>query len=283
MDGKNKKQKLLVLIDFTQNSYRALKYAISLAKVINGKILLLYVALPKELVNATNSPKTLQAVGVNKNKAEAQMRSIIEMIEAENLNAEYINTKGNICTKLDECTKLFQPNLIVLGKSSNSTNQLGEITTYLLYQNNNNVLIIGSDDEFREDTVISVECNENTLTNYNSSFLFWLNANTKTPLCIFVNQKNTRRKKFVFPENWGEIKNTTHKICYKTKQCFSIANSIKTHIVDKKIELMCIGRKRIKTSFWGNLLGQTNTAQQIINNSHIPVLIMRTQTKKHNA
>ncbi len=274
MKKKQHKQKLLVLIDFTKISYRALKYAISLAKVINGKIILLYVVLPRELVNDKNYSAGLKTQKIDKNKAEAQLKSIIEMIEAEKLSAEYINTTGNFRTKLDECTTLFEPNLVVLGKSKNSTNQLGEATEYLLNQNNGNVLIISGDHEFREDTQISMEGNGESLNDQGSDFLLWLNEKTTPPICVFINHKKTVLKEVSLPKNWAELKKANFKICYKTKHCFSTIDSIKKHILDEKIELVCIARKRLKTSFFANLFSQHQSTKEFINNIDIPVLIM---------
>ncbi len=272
MENNAIKQTLLVLIDFSQNSYKALKYAISLAKVMNGKIVLLYISSSGSVVNSDNPSIVLKAKDIDKNKAEGQLKSILEMIEAEGLSAEYINTIGNFHTKMNEYTKLLCPNLIVLGKSNLKHTHLGEITEYLLYESNNNVLIVDSDTEFNENTHISVECNEDTLSDYSSSLLFWLNINTKTPLSIFVNKK--KKEGFSFPESWRGIQNAKHKICYKNSQYFSVASSINNHISNESIDLVCIGRKRESSSIFSKILNQSNTTTDIIKHTHIPILIM---------
>jgi len=273
MEKKPYKPTLLVLIDFSKNAYKALKYAISMAKAVNGKIVLLYVASPKNLAEPDNM-SVVRGTGIDKNKAEGQLKSIIEMIEAENLAAEYINTIGNLNSKLNEYTQLLSPSLIVLGKSNLKETHLSEITEFLLNESDDNVLIVESDTEFNESTHILVECNEGMLNDYNSNFLFWLHTNTKTPLCIFINKKKRSKEEFSFPKSWEGIQNVNHKICYKNNPYFSLTTSIKNHISDEKIDLVCIGRKRGTNTLFSKLLNQPNTTADIIKHTHIPILIM---------
>jgi len=274
MNGKSNKLKFLVLIDFSQNAYKALKYTISLAKVVNGKIVLLYVASPRNLVKSDNPSIALRSMEIDKSKAEVQLKSIIEMIEAEGITAEYVNTIGNISTKMKEYANLLSPSLIVLGKSSHIEQNLGEVTEHLLYRNNDNVLIIGSDNQFSEDTSISVECNENSLGDYSSNLLLWLNVNTRSPIRFYVNKRKRREKAFSFPENWSNIKNAEHKICYKNNQHFSVANGLEKHLSEENIELVCIGRKRANPSLFSKLFNQPKTILEIIKNTQIPLMLM---------
>ncbi|MCF6360803.1 MAG: universal stress protein [Cyclobacteriaceae bacterium] len=276
MKSRPKKQTLLVLIDFSQNAYKALKYAISLARVIDGKIILLYVASPRDAENTDIPSIALRAMDIDKSKAEGQLGSIIEMIEAEGLAVEYINTVGNLYSKITEYANLFSPNVIVLGKSNLEEKSLGGITEFLLNQNNDNVLIIDSDNEFNEDTQISVECNENNLSGYNTNFLYCLNENTNLPIYLFVNKKERGEKEFSLPQNWLDIQNSNHKICYKSNPYFSVESSINSHIEEKKIDLVCIGRKRMKTSFLSSFFNKANTTTNIIKSTHKPILIMGT-------
>lgn len=261
----------LVLINFSRNAYKALKYTISLAKAVNGKIVLLYVTSPRKEAESDNPLIVLRAMEIDKNKAEAQLKSVVEMIEAEGLSIEYINTIGNISTKMKEYANLLNPNLIVLGKNKHPAQNLGEITECLLYQNNNNVLIVGSDNEFSEDTSISVEYNESRLNENSTNFLYRLNVNTKNPLWFYVNKSE---KDFSFLESWSNNKNTTHKICYKKTQHFSDTSGFKKHLSEEKIDLVCIARKRAKSSLLSKLFNQPNTTSEIIKNTKIPLMLM---------
>ncbi len=76
MDKKSDKLKFLVLIDFSENAYKALKYTISLAKSANGKIVLLYVASPRILANSDGETVALEPMDIDTNKAKVQLISI---------------------------------------------------------------------------------------------------------------------------------------------------------------------------------------------------------------
>ncbi len=196
------------------------------------------------------------------------------MIEAEGIPAEYISAIGSVSTKTKEHVNLLKPTLIVLGKSNHQGKRLGELTEYLLYQNNDNVLIVGTDNTFNENTFISVECNPNALSNYSSNLLFWLNVNTKTPLRFYVNEPKQCESGFYFPENWRGIKNSKHKICYKSNQYFSVSNGLNQHLSEENIGLVCIGRKRVKSSFLSRIFSLPSTTSEIIKNTKIPIMLM---------
>jgi len=270
MDTKQRKQTFLVLIDFSKRSMKALKYAISLTKIIDGKIVLLYVGKPKEVVVLKSESTGQEVKDLDKNKAEVQLRSIMEMIESEGLEAEFINTVGHRNTKINEYIKLFSPALVVLGKSD----RLGKIAEHLIYQNNDNLLLVDSDVEFNTETQISIACNETLLPDVKTDLLFWLSLNTLSPLFIFVNKKKSKEDKISFPRSWKDILTLDHTIGYKKKQHLSVVKSFKNHIVDNHIELVCIDRKQKKDSLLSRLFYNQNTTKEIIHNTHIPILVM---------
>ncbi len=268
------KQKILVLIDFSKSSYKALKYTISLAKTIEVSIILLYVAKPRDLVKSDNPSVAIRAIDIATAKAEVQLKSMVEMIEAEGVSVEYHNTIGDVPKTINLYLESHNPSLVVIGKSKYGETQLGETTEHLLYQFTGNLLIIGSDLEFSEATNISVECNSETPNNYSSNILFLLNNKTKPPLRVFVNKRKRATQQFVFPESWKGIAETPYKICVKNNQSFSLAKSIINHISTEKIDLVCVGRKGINKSFFTKIFNQPNTTSEVINNARIPTLIM---------
>lgn len=276
MKGNNShtSQRILVLIDFSTSSYMALKYAISLAKTIDASLILLYVAKPRDVVDSENPVVATRAMEIAASEKENQFKSIIEIIEAEDVSVEYVNTIGNARLQIDLYSEKYSPNLIVIGKSNYGNNSLGEIANYLVFQDTRNVLIVGKDSEFNRDTQISVECNSETLNDYSSNILFWLNQKTKAPLRVFVNRRKRSIEEFQFPENWRGIAESSHKLCIKNNQSFSLAKSIINHISTEKIDLVCIGRKGINKSFFTKLFNRPNTTSEVINNAKIPTLIM---------
>ena len=161
-----------------------------------------------------------------------------------------------------------------MGKTRYGENQKSELTDFLLYQFTGNLLIIGNDSEFNKKTKISVECNSQTLNDYSSNILFWLNKKTNEPLRVFVNKKKRSTNEFTFPENWHGIAASPHKICTRKNQNLSLAKSIISHIDTERIDLICIGRKGTNKSIFTKLFRGSNATTEVINNAKIPTLIM---------
>ena len=268
------KQKILVLIDFSKSSYMGLKYAISIAKFIEAKLFLLYIAKPGDLVKSDNPSVALRTIDFESRKAEVQLKSIAEMIEDVGVSAQYHNTVGDVPTKAHQYIELLRPDLIVIGKSKYGEDQLGELTRFLLCQFSENLLIVGNNLKFNEETNISVECNLDNLNDYNSNILYLLARKTKTPLRVYVSKRKRSSVEFNFPESWQNLADYPYKICTKNNQSFSIAKSILGHIKEEKIKLVCLGRKGKNKSIFTNLFNQTNTMVDIINNARIPTLIL---------
>ncbi len=268
------RQKILVLIDFSKSAYKALKYALSLAKQIDGEITLLYIAKTRDVVNSDNPNVVLRALDIATTKAETQLKSIAEMVEAEGVQVKYYNTVGDLPIKTNLHLELYKPNLVVIGKSNYGEHQLGELTEFLLYQFTGNLLIVGNEVEFNEGTNISVECNWEHLNHYNSAIINQLNKKTETALRVFVSKRKRSKDEFTFPVSWNGIAESSYKICNKNNQNFSLAKSIIGHIKEEKIGLICIGRKGKNKSIFANLFSQSNTTVDVINNARIPTLIL---------
>lgn len=266
-------QNLLVLIDFSRSSFKALKYAISLAKTMEARIILLYVATPRDLAISNNPKVVLRATEAAAKEKEAQFISIVEMIESERIPTEYINTVGDVFTQIRHYSEKYNPSLTIIGKRDYGKTQLGEVANFLVFQNTQNVLIVGNDHEFNKATSISVECNEEMLNDYSSKLLFWLNSKTEEPLKLFVNKRNRQSEHIDFLENWHGMADVPHKICTKNDHSLSLAERIISHISKEKVDLVCIGRKPTNT-FFSKLFKKANTTSEIINNARIPTLIM---------
>jgi len=270
----NSKQQFLVLIDFSKGSYKALKYAISMAKAIKSKLVLLHVATSRDFRKTDNPSVALRAIDIAARQKEVQFKSIVEMIESEGVAVEYINTVGDVFTQIKLYLAKYKPSLIVIGKSNYGQNKLGNIANYLVYENIHNVLIIGNDFKFNKSTNISVACNSKILIDDSSNILFWLNSKTRKPLKIFVSKRKNASEEFNFAKNGHRIVDEPHKICIQNTQSFSLTRSIINHISKEKIDLVCIGRKSTNKSFFNKLFNRPNITSEVINNARIPTLIM---------
>ena len=281
IDDSSAEQKLLVLLDFSKGSINALRYAISLAKIIETKLVLLYIAKPLDVVDSDNRSIVLKALDSATKKKEIQFKSIMEMIEAEGVSAEYINTMGDVPTQIRLYSEKHNPSLIVIGKSGNSENSLGKTANYLVNEDTRNVLIIGGSQEFNDELNILVECNAEAINKQSINILFKLNKKTKSSFSVFINRGMWPTEEFKFPKEWLEIASSPHKIYKKSNQLFSTTKSMMNHIAKEKVDMVCIDRSRkgVNNSFFTKLLSRSSRTNEVINNARIPTLIMGEYSK----
>lgn len=104
--------KILVPIDGSEYSFKALLHACELAKVLNSKILIIYVAeklLPINL-DKNEYSKILKKFG-QKTLEKAKKISMNKGIEPK-----IIQTEGNIADEIIKCAKKEKCNLIIVGQ-----------------------------------------------------------------------------------------------------------------------------------------------------------------------
>ena len=80
---------ILVLTDFSEASYVALRYAISMAKSTLSKIHLFHVANASSIVKSDNQAAAIREINSERKKIVARLTSLVEIIETEKLNATF--------------------------------------------------------------------------------------------------------------------------------------------------------------------------------------------------
>ena len=111
-----KNHDFLVLMDFSEASYKALKYSISMAKMIPSHIHVLYVANGEEVVDTENGIIALRAIEEETRKINKTLKSIVEIINVEGLSSTAHYQFGNVKHVLKSQIDQIQPELVILGK-----------------------------------------------------------------------------------------------------------------------------------------------------------------------
>jgi nucleotide-binding universal stress UspA family protein len=284
-EGKAKKGvSFLVLMDFSEASYIALKYAITMAKLVKGNVHVLHVANPKKIVDTDNPVAALRAIEIETTKIKNKLNSIIEIISAEDIFASSYYSIGNIIKELENHINQVNPDIVVVGKKKNSAKFSGKLSDYLRNKYSNSFLIVDEESEFKTDSKIAFGCNSGMLNKYDPDIIFELDKHTKTTLILLNICKNTEfTEKIDIPSTWKSSNGKARSILCESQESSTVVGGLVEHIADKNIELLCIGRGKPRGFFQNLFYSQGTTMSEIINKVNIPILVMRYNSKKEGA
>ncbi|PWL38909.1 hypothetical protein DKG77_11790 [Flagellimonas aquimarina] len=260
------KYKLLVLIDLSQASEIALINAIQLAKVIDGRVEVLYVKAPADVVKHENALSAMRTIHQDSRSTKAQLQEFIEGISAKE---EYPITSriayGNIKSSIKEHLSDSQPDIVVLGKrKSKLTNFLGKgITEFVLSECNVNVLIVGEDHKLHSFKDLSLGIYGNKVEESNLGVINDLNKQTTKPLKLF----SVRGPQ---DEAIEEESSTKETVSYVFSEGANALDGLASYVLKTNTQLFCITKKQTK-----GLSFQPDSARQIAKKLDIPVLIMQ--------
>jgi nucleotide-binding universal stress UspA family protein len=116
--------KILVPIDGSKLSEKALQRACEMAKAFDAKIILLYVVEKSPTLNILDRNEYLKLLGKFGTNA---LKKANESVLKKGINAKMIMREGNIVTEIEKIAKIEKCNLIIVGSKG-----LGPITRLLL-------------------------------------------------------------------------------------------------------------------------------------------------------
>ncbi len=266
----------LVLTDFSDASYKALKYTISLAKLIKSSIHLCYISNPGKIAENDNQLAAMRELSLETGKVKRKMRSLVEIITAEGINAIPHSSIGNIVGEFEDYIEVINPDLVVFGKKKENPKLSGKITNHLMNKYAGSVLIIGGDSEFTSDTKISLGCNNETLNRYNPNLLFSLNRQTKSPLTLLkIKNGSNSNEQIQLPVTWGKSDNGKEQhLDFVYENDSVISQGLLDHLSKNNTDMLCIGRGKSKNMMQKVFANSSNIASDVIQHVDIPILLM---------
>jgi nucleotide-binding universal stress UspA family protein len=265
----------LVLLDFSKASYKALKYTISLAKLLKGEIHVMYVANPMDLVYSDNPAIAIRDIEFDTRKNERKLKAITEIIATEGIEATSCYSIGNVISLFEERVERTKPSLVIVGKKLEKSKFSGKLSSYLMNNYKGSLLVVGEESEFQIDTKISLGCNVNTLNLSNLEILHTLNTYTEIPLTL-VEVKNTidSNPQKNLPEGWKSLYEKDQNIQFECQNDSTVVNGLVNHVSQNKIKLLCIGRGKPKGFLERLFLNQGTTASKVVNKINAPILVL---------
>ena len=269
---KIKEYTFLVLIDFSECSYKALKYAISLAKETGGKIHLFHVGEINKITQSENALVIRKRIAEGSIIIREKLKSIVEIIQQENIAVSSAFSYGNEQDEIENQIELINPDITVIGRRKKRLNYRGKITNYLLNQYAGCVLIGGNKETFHAKTKISIACNNSTISKSNITIVNGLHSFVDSTLSIIniVKESNTP----VLTNYSTLFTGNKERLSYAFIVNINIAEGLAEHIEKKQINLFCIGRSKDTNWILNRFFGRGSTATTIVDKVEVPIVIL---------
>lgn len=123
MSGKSSFHKLLVPLDGSKHSKKALKRACEIAKNFDSKLVLVYVA-EKSPINILDRSEYMKIL---KNFGKKSLKNSLDYVQKNNLDAKTILKEGNIVSEIEKISRREDVDLIIVGNKG-----FGPVTRFLL-------------------------------------------------------------------------------------------------------------------------------------------------------
>lgn len=131
-----------VPIDFTPASYNALQYAVLLAKESEGQVKLFHVVDLNELPESDNQVVVSLALDKLLKDAARKFKSLREFISLDAINVEEDILMGNVKYSMINRIEQISPDVIVVGKQSETKIKRGSVIHHIIKNTNKPVLVI---------------------------------------------------------------------------------------------------------------------------------------------
>lgn len=257
---------LLVPMDFSKESYIALKYAISIAKLLKGKINIYHVYNPKE----TTTHKEQSNVDESLLNIKEKLNAIIEITKTENIPVSTTVSIGLLTSELKKHIQSISPNIIVIAKKKEKLSLSGELTSYLTNTYKGALIIVDKETSFQVGSKIAYNGMNKILDKEDIPYyILELNKFTKSPLVFFKTKNN------IIPNTntLQEIEKDVNIQLEHLKNQNSLDELIK-YVNQNDIKLLCLGRENPKKFFQSFFSDQSTVISKIFKEIKIPILLM---------
>jgi len=262
----------LVLMDSSDASIIALKYTITLAKVVQGKIKLFHVARPTDIFS------THIQVGANKDIEKAthdvrkKLKAMTEMIATEGIQSSFNHQIGNSRVEIENELNTKDPIVVVMGKASPLYHDNTDITNYLYKQYDGHLLIVGQNSKFHNNTNIALAVNE-TVEDSKIKLVTDLAEFSMSPLTICkINSNCSGDRDPTLNKNWEVSNSDNIKVEHYINANFE--DGVIEFISKNKPQLLCLGKNKKRQLRFSNLFNKHSCVSNMINKINVPVLVL---------
>ena len=236
---KKKQYKIVVLSDLTKSSAAILKNAVSVAKIINGRIEIFSVKKPTDIVKMDNQLSAMRTINSEHKAINKKMRNLATSISQEyDVGITYSFAFGNVKSEIEEYLAEQKPDVVVLGKRKSKTfNLMGDgITDFILNRYNGTIMIAPHNNKLEPNKEVTLGMLNNPKPSSNLEFAEDLMQHAQKPLKSFKIIKSTvSSQKQPLPEGRKTIE-------YVFEYSDNIIKNFSTYLSKNNINLLCMNR-----------------------------------------
>ncbi|OOG72754.1 universal stress protein [Algoriphagus sp. A40] len=265
--------KIIVPLDFSENSYKALEFAISMADKKKGEIILVHVV---EIVYDFASQAALALDSMFKD-GEKLLKENIEKYQASGVKMSYEILEGNAAITVARIAEESQANLIVMGTQGASGIKkalIGTTTVSLIREANCPVLVVPAQSHVSEIRKVTLALE---FANHEEKFIDWIVDMSKRwelgleILHVQTNKGFKEELAVLGMEKFLEKKYPEVKVKIHTFYAESASAGLELYMEenDNMILVMCHQHRNL----WDQII-QKSQSIQLAYHTHIPLLIM---------
>lgn len=267
----------MVLMDFSEASYIALKYAISMAKVQNACIHIFHVIDQDEKIADENLDSLTQIIEKERKSVTILQSSICEMIHTEGIETKSLVEFGDLIWMIKDQTQKINPDLVFVGKKEGKNKNDSRLIKYLLDDYKGSILIVQKDQQFKESSQIVLGCSKRTLRSCNIDFALELGKLTRKALHAFHIQKsNFYSKSEGLSDEWKQLEKNNPEIKCTYHKGAQIIDGMISFMQQNKSDLVCLGRGKRRESLWSKVFDSSGYLDQLVDRINIPILVLET-------
>ena len=270
---KNNKYKILVLSDLKNSTNTLLKSTVSLAKIINGEIVLFHVKKPTEIVERESQLSAFRTINGEHYSIDKKIQNLINPISKDyGINIKYKFAFGHIKNEINNHIEAYKPDIIVLGKrKSKPLNFIGDnMASFVLKKHEGVIMIAASENALEPNKDISLGFLNNMEDAFRMEFSDALMGHAQKPLKSFkiVNKSNTLK----------EVQVPTDKktVEYVFEQGDNTIATLSNYLSKNNINLLCVDRANENTDNKGNLV--KSDIKDVISKLNVSLLLTSVHT-----
>ncbi|RKN83009.1 universal stress protein [Ulvibacterium marinum] len=265
---KKKQYKIVVLSDLTKSSATILKSAVSIAKMINGRIEVFSVKKPTDIVKMDNQLSAMRTINSEHKTINRKMRNLSDSLsEAYDIRITYSFEFGNVKNEIEEYLTDQKPDLVILGKRKSKTfGLMGDgVTDFILNRHSGAIMIVPHTKPLEPNKEVTLGMLNNPDPSNNLEFAEDLIHYAHKPLKSFKIVKNTSSP----PKQ--PLSKDQKTIEYVFEYSDNIIKNFSTYLSKNNINLLCMDRLTKHSSTKSHLT--TSDVKEVMGNLNVSLLI----------
>jgi nucleotide-binding universal stress UspA family protein len=256
-----------VPIDFTQASYNALQYAVLLAKESDGQVKLCHVLDLNEIPESDNPVVVSLALDKLLQEAGRKLKSLREFISLDSINVGEDIIMGSIRYSLINRIEKVKPDVIVMGRRTESKINRWSVIHYITKNTSTPVLVIpqNHNPKIPDRAAVTIDVHPELVVKFKALLSIIKKISPEISILNIRGSKENANR-----QDWIEDLRSNYgiKAQFLSGENTTGAGGLDHFIKENKIDLLY--NVKAKKSWLGRLLSSVHSAQQ--DNSAVPYL-----------